>query len=1050
MSQSPPKFRTLQREDLPAFFEKCRREQPQGLVLVGQPLNIESVGDFFVAQSISPDCVVGLSESVDWTDFATLLDLLGLQRLVLYFVPLGEAGARAIAEKLTNLQTLDLYVNNVGEAGARAIAEKLTNLRTLDLSRNNVGEAGAHAIAEKLTNLQTLNLSSNNVGEAGARAIAEKLTNLQTLNLSSNNVGEAGARAIAEKLTNLQSLSLGDNKVGEAGARAIAEKLTNLQSLDLSQNNVGEAGARAIAEKLTNLQTLSLSQNNVGEAGARAIAEKLTNLQTLSLSSNNVGDAGARAIAEKLTNLQSLSLYNCQLTDESVRLLIESLPNLRTITLQGNKSLRLPSELVGWNTDAAKLRDYIRRLKSEGKRKLNEAKLIIVGNEAVGKTALVNYLIRSQPCSDTDKTLGLQIEERIEVSRWEMSRDGQTGEPLKLNVWDFGGQEVTRETHKLFLTARSLYLVVLEARRENAADAESVLHDWMRSIRHRGGETVPVIVVINKSEGDRELRLDETTLKKTYPIRAFIRTSCRDGKGIPELRQTIIETIRKEIPQASAEFPVSYFEVKEKLREVAKQVHSFDLGRFTNICRDVQNPVASDDEQRRLLELLVDIGVVIQHRGTTLLDPNWLTTAIYRILTHADVVKESGRLRVDDLGRLLAAMQRQKDEPLTVIRYPQNCWQYIIDQTVHCGLSFEIPDQPGTYLMPEQLSPNAIDTGLDRKDDANVLRFRYVYDNIPKGLFPRFIVQMHRYLTREPTCWANGAVLYVGGCKVLVRSDRHARVVNIFVHGPQSERRESLRVVREGLEWVHRLFEEIGAVPMVPVSHPRNAEAAIAYSQLIDHERQGAGFEKVLVDGVVFDVRELLGGIAPVSVPVTTREEFSAMERSMGVQIHAGNGATIQVTTGPQSSAAIHQLAAMSGGSFPSVAASPTTWTQFVAPVLTVVVTACLVGMWIAGLDVKWLALLAIPAAAGAMVALVPVYFAAVRRNWARMYAGYSLSVAAACLLAPGAKFVFDIDPDSKIEAVLEHAGWPGAVALVAAGYFGWLQGKKDETTGGQ
>jgi small GTP-binding protein len=895
------------------------------------------------------------------------------------------------------------------------------------------------------------------VGEAGARAIAENLNNLHSLDLGDNNVGEAGARAIAENLNNLHSLDLGDNNVGDAGARAIAENLNNLHSLDLFENNVGEAGAGAIAENLTNLYTLVLGNNSVGAAGARAIAENLTNLHFLHLGSNNVGEAGARAIAENLNNLHTLHLYGCQLTDGSVSLLIEGLPKLQKITLALNESLRLPRELVDWNTDAAKLRDYFRRLKKEGRRKLNEAKLIIVGNEAVGKTALVNYLIRGEPCSDTDKTPGLQIEERIEVSRWETSRDGQTGEPLKLNVWDFGGQEVTRETHKLFLTARSLYMVVLEARRENAADAESVLHDWMRSIRHRGGESVPVIVVINKSEGDRELRLDETTLKKTYPIRAFIRTSCRDpkkhldgGKGIPELRQSIIETIRKEIPQASAEFPVSYFEVKEKLREVAKQEHSFDLGRFTNICRDVQNPVTSDDEQRRLLELLVDIGVIIQHRGTTLLDPNWLTTAIYRILTHADVVKQSGRLRVDDLGRLLAAMQQQKDDAPTVVRYPQECWQYIIDQTVHCGLSFEIPDQPGTYLMPEQLSPNAIDTGLDRTDDANVLRFRYVYGDIPKGLFPRFIVQMHRYLTRVPTCWANGAVLYVGRCKVLVRSDRHARVVNIFVHGPQSERRESLRVVREGLEWVQRLFEEIGAVPMVPVSHPRNPEAAVAYSQLIDHERQGAGFERVLVEGVVFDVRELLGGIAPVSLPVTSRDEFSAMERTMGVQIHARDGATIQVTTGSQSRAAIHPQAAMSGASLPSVATSPTTWKQVAAPVLTVVVTASLVGMWIAGLDVKWMALLAIPTAAGAGAALAPVYFAAVRRNWARMYAGYSLTVAAACLLAPGAKFVFDIDPDSKIEAVLEHAGWPGAVALAAACYFGWLQWKKDGEAGRQ
>ena len=803
----------------------------------------------------------------------------------------GDAGARAIAENLTNLHTLGLFSNNVGTTGARSIAENLTKLHTLYIFNNNVGDAGARSIAEKLTKLQTLHLGSNNVGEAGARAIAENLTNLQSLHLNNNNVGEAGAQAIAEKLTNLQSLDLSSNHVGEAGARAIADKLTKLQHLELSSNNVGDAGAMAIADNLTNLQLLLLDNNNVGDAGAQAIAKNLTNLYVLELGFNNVGDAGTRAIAENLINLQSLYLPRNRLTDDSVRRLAEGLPLLHTIFLHDNELLRLPKELTR-SLDAAGLRDYFRRTQSEGKRKLNEAKLIVVGNEAVGKTALVNYLIKNEPCRDTDKTPGLHIQERIEVTCWDTHHTTPNTEELRLNVWDFGGQEVTRETHKLFLTARSLYLIVLEARRENVADAENVLHDWMRAIRNRGGDDVPVIVVINKSEGDRELRLDETTLKKTYPIIDFIRTSCRDpkqdqkdgGKGIIELRQTIIDTIRLKIPQASDEFPLSYFEVKEQLREIAKAEHSFDVVSFTNICRDVAHPVTSEDEQRRLLQLLGDIGVVILHKERTLLDPNWLTTAIYRVLTHSDVVKEGGRFRVDDLGRLLMGLEDASH------KYPKDRWQYIVDQTVQCGLSFEIADQPGTYLMPEQLPPNAIDTGLDRVEDPQVLRFRYDYEDIPKGLIPRFIVKMHLYLSKPPTYWANGVVLVVGACKILVRSDRRVRRVEIFVHGPANERREALRIVREGLEWVHSLFEEIGPEPMVPVRIPNKPDAAIEYFRLIDFEREG--LEKYAFEGHQFNVRELLNGIAPVASIQKTED------RRSDLHIYASDRANVQVING--------------------------------------------------------------------------------------------------------------------------------------------------------
>ena len=863
------KDRTISRDELPQLLAQWQREKRSGLALLPRTYSV----DWYSENGWNLEEIFTRDNSVSWDDLAPIVECSCLRRLALPELGLGEARARAIAKTLTNLQSLDLDNNNVGEAGAQAIAENLTNLQWLYLRNNNVSEAGARAIAESLTKLQSLNLFGNNIGEAGARAIAESLSNLQSLNLGANKVGEAGARAIAEKLTNLQSLNLGTNKVGEGGALAIAENLTNLQSLDLGTNNVGEAGARAIAEKLTNLQSLNLQFNKVGQAGAEAIAEKLTDLHTLNLESNNIGEAGAKAIAENLTDLQSLYLSLNRLTDDSVRCLAEGLPSLRIIHLFGNKSLQIPQELIR-RADAAGLRDYFRRAQSEGKRKLNEAKLIVVGNEAVGKTALVNYLIEDEPCRDTDKTPGLHIQERIKVTPWDTHHTTRDTEELRLNVWDFGGQEVTRETHKLFLTARSLYLVVLEARRENVADAENVLHDWMRAIRNRGGDDVPIIVVINKSEGDRELRLDETTLKKTYPIIDFIRTSCRDpkkypdgGKGIVALRQTIIDTIRLKIPQASDEFPLSYFEVKERLRELAKAEHSFDIVRFTNICREVPLPVTNEDEQRRLLQLLGDIGVVILHKERTLLDPNWLTTAIYRVLTHSDVVKEGGRFRVDDLGRLLMGLEDASR------KYPKDRWQYIVDQTVQCGLSFEIADQPGTYLMPEQLPPNAIDTGLDRVEDPQVLCFRYDYEDIPKGLIPRFIVKMHLYLSEPPTYWANGVVLVVGACKILVRSDRRVRWVEIFVHGPANERRKALRIVREGLEWVHSLFEEIGPKPMVPVRIPNKTDAAIEYSQLIEFER--AGLEEFPFEGVRCKVRELLTGIAPVALIQMTDDRRS-------------------------------------------------------------------------------------------------------------------------------------------------------------------------------
>ena len=78
------------------------------------------------------------------------------------------------------------------------------------------------------------------------------------------------------------------------------------------------------------------------------------------------------------------------------------------------------------------------------------------------------------------------------------SPNGHSGsmghEHVRLNIWDFGGQEIMHATHQFFLTQRSLYLLVLNGR-EGGEDADADY--WLRLIDSFGAES-PVIVVLNK------------------------------------------------------------------------------------------------------------------------------------------------------------------------------------------------------------------------------------------------------------------------------------------------------------------------------------------------------------------------------------------------------------------------------------------------------------------------------------------------------------------------------------------------------------------------
>jgi len=183
---------------------------------------------------------------------------------------------------------------------------------------------------------------------------------------------------------------------------------------------------------------------------------------------------------------------------------------------------------------------------------LNEAKLILVGRGAVGKTSIVQRLVDDRFDPNEKKTEGIQITE------WPLRLHDY--EDIQLHIWDFGGQEIMHATHQFFLTQRSLYLLVLNGR-EGGEDADADY--WLKLITSFGGDS-PVIVVLNKIK-EHPFDLNRLALQQKYPlIRGFIKTDCADGTGIIELRKAI-ERETDHLEDLRAAFPASWFTIKDQL-----------------------------------------------------------------------------------------------------------------------------------------------------------------------------------------------------------------------------------------------------------------------------------------------------------------------------------------------------------------------------------------------------------------------------------------------------------------------------------------------------
>jgi small GTP-binding protein len=684
--------------------------------------------------------------------------------------------------------------------------------------------------------LHSLNLSRSQVGVETARALAEQ-THLQTLDLSSNALGDEGARALGG-LKSLKTLSLGTNRIGVVGARALSG-LAGLSTLDLHDNGLGDDGAKELAA-LTQLEDLGLGRNRIGPTGAKALA-RLRQLRCLDLTGNNLKDEGAHALLG---------------TWVAARVEIERLALLH------NDIALFPIELLA-NGDGAGILDHYGRCTDARGEPLNEAKLLVVGAPEVGKTSLVRYLKDNLPRDEDERaTDGCYVFQQIETVTW-----SPKGSPCTLNIWDFGGQEILYQTHKFFMTERSIYLLVLNDREGDRA--RTSVDEWLPIIRSRGRDS-PVLIVINKSDDAERycLDLDETGLKQTWPtVVKVLRTSCCKGSDdlVDALRREIVKLLNEhpQLEHVRDPIPAAYRRVKEGLARLARDKRRLRLRDFEQLCEagEGEDRILGAAAQMSLLRLLDDLGVVIAPglregaeaatREYALLDPNWLTTAMYGILWNVLVAHRGGTFLRAELPKML--------NPAV---YPPDSYEQILDMMMHedVGLCFEIPDtRPPEFLVPVALPPNAPYYGFL---EATSLRLRFCYEYLPVGLIPRLIFKSHSLLTPEPTRWQTGAVFHTHGCDVLVRADRSKKLVDIFVAGPIPLRPRALAVITEKLRDVHELNPECVPTPMAFL--PGASTPTVLYEHLLEIEiRKGSDYEFLPHGGKrMHTVREIIEGVA--------------------------------------------------------------------------------------------------------------------------------------------------------------------------------------------
>jgi internalin A len=206
------------------------------------------------------------------------------------------------------------------------------------------------------------------------------------------------------------------------------------------------------------------------------------------------------------------------------------------------------------------------------------------------------------------------------------------------------------------------------------------------------------------------------------------------------------------------------------------------------------------DEAKALLlsRYLHDLGVFLHFQDdpllahTVILQNQWATEAVFRVLDDETVKAKLGRFNSGDSQRLWPdfVYAGMHSELLALMQRFELCYELRASK-------------PTTWLVPQLLPPTKPTALADwGKPDDLVLRYRY--DFLPKGMISRLTVRLHRFVREPEMAWVTGVLFERETTAVLVEVLANGSEIELRGRGP--ERKALLSVIAAGFGCLERLI----------------------------------------------------------------------------------------------------------------------------------------------------------------------------------------------------------------------------------------------------
>lgn len=373
---------------------------------------------------------------------------------------------------------------------------------------------------------------------------------------------------------------------------------------------------------------------------------------------------------------------------------------------------------------------------------LNEIKVVFLGDGEAGKSHTIARLMNDggDPIDYMDKsTPGIVIKHRDYV---------EDGLKFQVHYWDFGGQEIMHSMHRIFLTNRTMYVVLINSRDDTQGDRANY---WLQNIQSFAPDA-PVLLVLNKIDQNPKASVDERTLRAKYKgLTEIVRLSALEfdkERFNREFKQVLMDQILK-CKSLRDQWPQAWVSVKNRLVNMTS--HYILGNEYTQICREC----GVEANEAELLHWFNDLGVSFCFcdkedytlRKHVILRPDWITNALYIILFNECEGTRNGVVPHEAIYDLL---ERAAHDSTIRCTLPDASYNqpgdiaYVLGVMRKFQLSFDTGNR--SEFIPMLCEQDATLDIHYYEQDAEVLEFHMDFEYLPDNLLHRLMVERHQEL----------------------------------------------------------------------------------------------------------------------------------------------------------------------------------------------------------------------------------------------------------------------------------------------------------------